>query len=363
MSPHLVRTQPSGWPVVGHERAVAMLRGSIRRDLLTHAYLFTGPAGLGKRTLAVAFAMTLNCQAEPPEGMASQAPGPDVPCSLCSACSKTFRGEHPDLVEINLQTQAALAEDGGKGKTPPAKELRIDSIREMQRTVGLSPHSGRWKVYIIGDADKMNEEAANCLLKTLEEPPAQTVLVLLAEDESGLLPTISSRCSRVPLRPLGRELIASSLASEWGAEPDQARQLAALSGGRIGWAVSMLRDRNAVEMRSRTLEDLAVLSGSTVLERINAATKFAKKYTEARAELYATLDTWESWWRDVLAVKAGAPELALNADQLPALTSVARRLRTEQAYEALELVQRTRLQLQENVNPRLALEALVLGLP
>ena len=96
----------------------------------------------------------------------------------------------------------------------------------------------------------------------------------------------------------------------------------------------MLRDRNALEMRSRTLEDLAVLSGSTILERINAATKYAKKYTDARAELYATLDTCESWWRDVLAVKAGAPELALNADQLPALASVAKRLRTEQAVPA-----------------------------
>jgi DNA polymerase III subunit delta' len=116
-------------------------------------------------------------------------------------------------------------------------------------------------------------------------------------------------------------------------------------------------------MRSRTLEDLAVLSGSTVLERINAATKYAKNYTDARPELYATLDHWEGWWRDVLAVKAGAPELAMNTDQLTTLASIAKRLRIEQAFEAIELVQRTRRQLQENVNPRLALEALVLGLP
>src|SRR5439155_13153170 len=94
MSPHLVRTQPSGWPVAGHERAVVMLRGSIGRDLLTHAYLVTGPAGLGKRTLALAFAMTLNCQADPLEGMAAQAPGPGVPCGLCGACRRTVRGGH-----------------------------------------------------------------------------------------------------------------------------------------------------------------------------------------------------------------------------------------------------------------------------
>src|SRR5438093_12594899 len=102
MSPHLVRTQPSGWPIVGHERAVAMLRGSIRRDLLTHAYLLTGPAALGKRTLALALAMTLNCQPEPAEGMEV----PDAPCGLCSACRRRPRGDHPDVVEVKLQTQA-----------------------------------------------------------------------------------------------------------------------------------------------------------------------------------------------------------------------------------------------------------------
>jgi DNA polymerase-3 subunit delta' len=359
MSPHLVRPQPSGWPVIGHDRAVATLRGSIRRDLLNHAYLVTGAAGVGKRTLAIAFAMTLNCEAEPGEGL----PVPDLPCGLCSACSKILRGDHPDVSDINLRTQAELTDEAAKGKGAQAKELKIDSIRELQRTVGLSPHSGRWKVYIIGDAGKMNEEAANCLLKTLEEPPSQTMLVLLADDESTLLPTIFSRCSHISLRPLKRELVESNLVREWTADPEQASHLAALSGGRLGWAVGMLRDRNALEIRSRTLEDLAVLSGSTVLERINAATKYAKKYTDARPELYSTLDTWEGWWRDVLTVKAGAPELAMNSDQLITLASIAKRLRIEQAFEAIELVQRTRRQLQENVNPRLALEALVLGMP
>src|SRR5438552_7192268 len=224
-------TQTLNWPVVGNERAVSMLRRSIRTGLLSHAYLFTGPAGVGKRTLALAFAATLNCQAAPPEGSAV----PDAPCGLCSSCSRVARGEHPDVMEINLETQAAaLAEEGGNKSTPP-KELRIDTVREIQRTVGLSPYSGRWKVYIIGDADRMNEEAANCLLKTLEEPPAQTILILLAPDESSVLPTIASRCTIVSLRLLPRELAARSLEARWGAERETAEKLAALSGGRLGW--------------------------------------------------------------------------------------------------------------------------------
>jgi DNA polymerase III subunit delta' len=355
---NLVSTQESGWPIVGHDQAVSVLRRSITSDLLSHAYIFTGTPGVGKRTLAMAFAMTLNCEAEPPEGSEL----PDVPCGYCSSCSRILRGEHPDVTEINLETQAAmLAEEGSK--RAPAKELRIDSIRELQRTVGLSPYSGRWKVYIIGDAQKMNEEAANCLLKTLEEPPPHTILILLAPDEASVLPTIFSRCMHIPLRLLPRTLVASSLEKEWRAEPEHAEHLAALSGGRLGWAVSMLRDRNKLEHRSRALEDIAVLSGSTILDRVNAAAKYAKKFTDARPELYATLDTWEGWWRDVLVVKAGVPELAMNADQLPALESVARRVSAQRAYQAIELIQQTRQQLQENVHPRLALEALAMGLP
>src|SRR5437762_1090942 len=274
----LVSYQASGWPVIGHDGAIAMLRRSIRDDLLSHAYLFTGPAGIGKRTLALAFAMALNCEADPLEGER----WPDVPCGLCASCSRTLRGEHPDLTEVNLETQAAaLADEGGKSKSGPPKELRIDTIREMQHTVGLSPYSGRWKVYVLGDADRMNEEAANCLLKTLEEPPSQTVLILLAPDESAVLPTISSRCIQISLRPLSRQLIASSLVDEWGAEREQAEKLAALSSGRLGWAVTMLNNPAGLALRGAALEEMAMLSGSSMLDRINTASKYAKKFTDA----------------------------------------------------------------------------------
>jgi DNA polymerase-3 subunit delta' len=320
--------------------------------------MFTGPSGVGKRTLALTFAMTLNCQSDPPEGAGE----PDVPCGLCTSCGRILRGEHPDVTEINLETQATYLGDDSK-KATPAKELRIDTIREMQRTVGLSPYMGRWKVYILGDANRMNEEAANALLKTLEEPPSQTILLLLAPDDSSVLPTISSRCIQVPLRALPRPVIASSLVVEWEAEQEQAEKLAALSGGRLGWAVTMLENPAGLVQRSTALEEMALMSGNSILERVNAAAKFAKRFTDARPELYAALDTWEGWWRDVLVVEAGAPELVINVDQLSALRSLAKRVPAERAHDAITLIQQTRRQLQENVHPRLALEALALGLP
>ncbi len=349
----------SSWPVVGHAGAVAMLRRSIVQGRLSHAYLFTGQPGTGKRALALAFAMTLNCEGESPPGQT----WPDVPCGLCPSCSRIRRGAHPDVVEANLETQAAAQAEAGGRKSGPAKDLKIDAIRDLLSGVGLRAHSARWKVYIIGDAERLNDEASNCMLKTLEEPPAGTILVLLADDETAVLPTILSRCFLVPLRPLLRELVADSLVLMRGVEREEALNVAALSAGRFGYALGLLADRESASKRRAALEESSVLSHAPISERIEAASRYAKRYTEARPELMSMLDMWEGWWRDVLVVKAGNPDLAANADQSSALDSAARRTSVKTAWEAINLIQTTRKQLQENVNPRLALEALALGLP
>jgi DNA polymerase III subunit delta' len=353
-------TYMAGWPVVGHERAVETLRRVLRSGTVPHAYLFTGPPGSGKRTLALAFAMALNCQAEAPPGQL----WPDAPCGLCSSCSRLARGSHADLLEINLETQARnLGENSVRGKSGPGKELRIDAIREMQETVGLTPYSARWRVVIIGDAEKLNEEASNCLLKTLEEPPGHTVLMLLASDEVLVLPTVSSRCFLVPLHAMSRAKVAGALRERWHAEPEQAELVAALSDGRLGTAVGLLSRHEALARRKDALEQAAVLVGASVLERVGAATRLAKMYTDDRAGLHDWLDVWEGWWRDVMTAGSGAQELATGIDQANALASTARRISPARAAEAVGLVQLARQQLQENVNPRLALEALTLGLP
>jgi DNA polymerase III subunit delta' len=347
------------WPIVGHGRAVDMLRASIRAGRIAHAYLFTGMEGSGKHTLAVAFAMAVNCQADAPQGQE----WPDVPCGICASCVRFARGSHPDLIEISLDTQAASMGDvGSKNKSGPAKELRIDAIREMQANVGLSPHSARWKVYIVGDADKMNEEASNALLKTLEEPPAHTIIILLAPDDTLVLPTISSRCFLVPLRSLSRESVARALVQKWGAEREQADLLAALSGGRLGHAVRLMEDRESMERRRSALQELSVLSGAHINDRVNTAGRYAKMFTESRPVLYEMLQDWEGWWRDVIAVRAPAPELVVNVDQMQALQSAARKHTAKSALAAIQLIQDTRQQLLENVNPRVALEALALGM-
>ncbi|HST06107.1 MAG TPA: DNA polymerase III subunit delta' [Chloroflexia bacterium] len=348
------------WPIVGHERAVGILRASIRTGRIAHAYLFTGLEGSGKHTLALAFAMAVNCQADPPPGQDL----PDVPCGICASCARFSRGSHPDLVEVNLQTQAqAQGEGSGKNKSGPAKELRIDAIREMQANVGLSPHSARWKIILVDDAEKLNEEASNALLKTLEEPPAHTIIILLAPDEGSVLPTISSRGFLISLRSMSRESVAQALTQKWGADREQAELLAALSGGRLGYAVRLMEDRDGMDRRRTALQELSVLSGAHINDRVNTAGRFAKMFTEQRPALYDLLQDWEGWWRDVIAFRVSAPELVVNVDQLPVLESVARKHSPQGALAAIKLIQDTRQQLLENVNPRVALEGLALGMP
>lgn len=358
LAPLLYDGLEPGWRVVGHERAVLMLGNSILNQRLGHAYLFTGPQGIGKRTLALEFASALNCLA----GNGPNGSTRGQPCHLCQSCTRIARGSHPDVVEISLERQG-LVESDGRAKTATPKEIKIDAIRGLQATVGLNPHSGAWKVYILGDAERLNEEASNALLKTLEEPPSSTVLLLLALDTEAVLPTIASRCFHVPLRPVRRAAIAAALMSMHGFERDKAEMLAALSGGRPGAALSLASAPDALDKRPAALQKLAAISGAHRVERVNAASDLAKMFTEDRRGFYDLLDHWESWWRDVVAVSSSQPSVAINVDQAPALRAAAERISTYAALNAVKLVEQTRLQLMENVNPRLALESLTLGLP
>src|SRR4030042_2469284 len=203
------------WRVIGHPRAVELLDNSLKRERLSHAYLFVGPAHVGKMTLAVSLAQALNCEAE------------DPPCGECQACRRIEAGKHADVQVIGLTYDRNAA---GRLRT----EISIDQIRELQHTASLPPYEGRKKVFIIDGAECLNMEAANCLLKTLEEPPSYVLLILLAVNDRVLLPTIVSRCQRIELGPLSCDLVERTLIEREGIAPEKARVLARLCGGGIG---------------------------------------------------------------------------------------------------------------------------------
>jgi DNA polymerase-3 subunit delta' len=317
--------------IVGQSGAVALLERAIALDRPAHAYAFIGPSGVGRRLTAVAFAQALLC--------------PSGGCGGCGVCRRVAAGQHPDcqvLVPIPPR-------DNPKG--PLA--IRIEQIRELEHVAALAPLEGSRKVFILDETERMTLPTAQALLKTLEEPPARTHLVLILANPRALPPTVLSRCQRVRFRPLDAADAARLLESR-GVPPEVSGLLARLTEGRPGLALSTdldtLRDRRAA----------ALALTAAPLARIGNALDGAPT---DRATVAAYLELYWSWYRDALCLAAGgAATLLVHADQEPALRALAARMPAPALLAALARVKAAWVALEGNVNPRLALETALLGL-
>ena len=300
-----------------------------------HAYLLTGPPQIGKRTLARRTAATLVCTA----------PLAERPCGACRACDQVERDAHPDVL--------MLQPDEGHVR------IRVRQIRAFEHDVALKPYVAERKVAIVLGVDRIEIEAANALLKTLEEPPEDTLMILTASDPAQVVPTIASRCQEVALRSVPASEIERALA-ERGVDPERATLLARLAGGRPGWALSALTDGAQLETRKKQLDQLEELIESEPAARLAAS----QGYTDSaagRAGALASLTAWQTWWRDALLVREGCEELVVNVDRLEAL----RRVSASPAAcgRAVRRLQDAREQLDANANVRLAVESVLLDLP
>jgi len=321
------------WPVIGHDWAVRHLARALRHGRTRHAYLFTGPSRIGKTTLALAFAAALNCTGDEP------------PCGECRACKLTLKRAHPDLTILEA------AQEGGT--------LKIDDVRDLQQVLSLRPYEARRRVALLRRFHEATPQAEDALLKTLEEPTSNTVLLLTADSADALLPTIVSRCQSIHLRPLPVETVRAALERERGADPDTARTLAQLSGGRIGWALSACDDPAERATRDDALAALAAALEGTRRERFALVEKLALD----KAGLLAWLDIWQGYWRDVVLAACGSAAPLINAGQEPAIRALAERAGRDAAQQALNATRQTIAHLGRNANTRLALEVLMLEYP
>ena len=332
------------WQTIGHEKAIRTLQRGLQEDRLSHAYLLVGPAQVGKMTLALDLARLVNCTGE------------DKPCGDCSQCRRVSDSLHTDVHVLGLEAQK-----GGDGRT--RVQIGIDQVRTVQREASLKPYEGRYRVFIFDGAEHFSEEAANALLKTLEEPPDDVILVLLASDAGSLLPTLISRCTQLELRPLPFSRVADELEAKHGIDHTKAVEIARLSGGRLGWALEALSKPELLEQRSERIEIIENTVRGSLEDRFSFAAALASRFTRDRESVRRELALWLEWWRDVMVTKEGVPNLVTNLSKLDGVQATADALSSAQIAGAIAAINETAEHLERNVNPRLALEGLMLALP
>jgi DNA polymerase-3 subunit delta' len=370
--------------VIGHKQPIQFLLRSAHQDRLSHAYLFSGPKGIGKFTVACEFARYLVCRAPTDQG--------DW-CGECESCRKANPERefgcdlHPDILifepAVRGSKQRVRAES--RGERLEKQQTPIESIREIARTAHFPPVYGTRRIFIVPQAETMSPPAANALLKTLEEPPPAAMIILVAPSEGQLLPTIVSRCHVVAFRPVSTDEMAAALADLTGIDQTQARALARLFEGRPGRAIQAIGDPEFVETRAAfgtIMERLTNDDGANPLEISDAvcfqlrgaiAKKLAGKedegapsgagYFRGRADARmatAFAEFAASWYRDLMITRLGDEDGIVNRDLAAPIRAGAHRLSAVQSGRGLAIAMRAKRLIDANINPQLVLDSMLL---
>jgi DNA polymerase III subunit delta' len=332
----------AGWPDWVDPVATRRLQEAIKSARISHAYLLSGPKGVGKAAAARAFAQALCCtNAERPDRA--------VPCGACRACRNVQRGAHPDVETFSLDTQAMLADKPGRGAT-----LTIDTVRRLRSSGVLFPLESDRRILIVDDAETLLEPAQQALLKMLEEPPRGVTLVLLADESESLLETVRSRCQEVPMRPIARAAVAQTLLRRGVAE-DLATEVAELSRGCAGWALAAVGDKKLLQARRDERASAARWIVAPRYEQLVTAFTLGEQFSKRRGEVVGVVQAAIELFRDEMIAAAQSAE---NRPESAAGTTPASSFST-----AISASLQCLSDLESNVRPRLALEAMVVAWP
>ncbi|MGM0426782.1 MAG: DNA polymerase III subunit delta' [Thermodesulfobacteriota bacterium] len=330
--------------IIDQSSAKDFLKSVISRKRIPHGYLFTGIPGIGKTSTAKALTVALNCHD----------PVDFDGCGRCPVCHQIRGGNFPDFLSIK----------------PEGQNIRIEQVRELDRKLSFPPVTGRYRVSVIHEAVRMTGEAANAFLKTLEEPPPQNILVLTTTEPFDLLPTIVSRCQRVAFQPLPVAQMADWLVTEKRMEKKQAAILSRASEGSLGVALKML-ESDFLKKRGEWLASLRKLftsSKAEVLDMAVTSTEGKNRWGLRSSDTGETglmdmLDTWETWFRDLLLIRVGgSQQLIVNRDFMDQLKSLAANFEIEGLIKALFALDRALNDLRRMRNPALVMENTVLDL-
>jgi len=329
------------WQTIGQTEALALLEHSLETGNLAHAYLFVGAPHIGKMTLALDLARAVNCLGSQP------------PCGECPSCRRITDGKHTDITIISLNS----ARDSGETKS--RTEISIDDIRGLQHNATLPPFEGKCKVFIIDGAEYLSSEAANCLLKTIEEPPAQVMILLLTAEELRLLPTVVSRCQRIELKPMPSDKIERILMESYGMDDDRAKLLSRLSQGCLGWALTVAVDDSYLAQRNQRLTEMFSLLTAGWEERFSYTAKLGNERKSAEE----IIKLWLDWWHDVMLTKCDCKQAITNVDHIPTLEKWAQVLDLSEIRAFINSLHNSLNQIATNANLRLVFEILMLDMP
>lgn len=324
------------WQVIGQDRLLSLLKQNLKERNIAHAYLLTGPRHIGKGTLAVNIAQAMNCDASEP------------PCGQCHSCFRIAQEKHADVIFTHLNSSV---------------EISIDTIRELQHLANLPPYEGKYKVFIINDAEYLSIEAANCLLKILEEPPPKVIWLLLASEENRLPPTVISRCQRLEFKPLPMKQLKKILVDQYDIAPNKAKLLARLSHGCLGWAISAVKDDNLLSQRTQNINKFVSLLTANLEQRFACAQEWAIQFNRQRRSVIEIIEDWIDWWRDLMLIRGSCEELITNTDYKATLQRKASNLTMREINGFIADLCLLKEQLSKNINVRLLLEWVMLNMP
>lgn len=318
--------------ILGNDMVKEHFKKAIENHKISHAYILTGEAGMGRKSVANAFAMTLLCEK-----------GGNEPCMMCHSCKQVLSGNHPDLIYVTHEKPASIG---------------VDEIREqINDTIMIRPYSSYYKIYIVDEAEKMTVQAQNALLKTIEEPPSYAVIILITTNQEAFLPTILSRCVQLKLKPLKDFTVKSYLTEHLNVQEKDAEVCAAFARGNLGKAIHLASSEEFKELYQKVMAVIRNVGSMDIVMLLDCI----REIKEQNFEIREVLDLMQLWFRDVLMYKVTKDmNLLIFKDEYKMINEMGQKYDYAGLEQILKAIDTARVRLDANVNMELVMELLLL---